>query len=58
MDGKKKAKALIVCGKPEAQRASELKSKGRVVLKGILFDTGKDTCAASPSPCWRRSPRR
>ncbi len=42
-DGKRLPRATLTCGKPEAQLAEELKSKGRVVLHGILFDPGKDT---------------
>ena len=42
-DGEKRAKATITCEKPEEALAKELESKGRVVLHGILFDTGKNT---------------
>lgn len=42
-DGKKLAKATITCAMPEVSLGEELKDKGRVVLHGILFDTGKDT---------------
>jgi outer membrane protein OmpA-like peptidoglycan-associated protein len=49
-DAKRKAKASIVCDKPEAHLAAELKSQGRVVLKGILFDPGKDTLRSESIP--------
>jgi outer membrane protein OmpA-like peptidoglycan-associated protein len=49
-DGKKQAKATITCQKPEAGLKEELKQKGRVVLRGILFDTGKDTIRSESVP--------
>jgi outer membrane protein OmpA-like peptidoglycan-associated protein len=42
-DGTRLPRATITCTKPELALREELKSKGRVVLHGILFDTGKDT---------------
>jgi outer membrane protein OmpA-like peptidoglycan-associated protein len=44
------AKPTIVCEKPEKGLAAELKKKGRVVLRGILFDTGKDTLKPESLP--------
>jgi outer membrane protein OmpA-like peptidoglycan-associated protein len=49
-DGKKLAKATITCEKPEAGLKAELQEKGRVVLHGILFDTGKDTLRSESIP--------
>ncbi len=49
-DGKKLSRATITCTKPEAELAAELKDKGRVVLHGILFDTGKDTIRSESLP--------
>jgi len=45
-DGTRKAKATVVCEKPERDLVQELNAKGRIVLHGILFDTGKDTIKA------------
>ncbi|MFP2924952.1 OmpA family protein [Pyxidicoccus sp. 3LG] len=49
-DGKKLAKATINCTRPESALSAELKDKGRVVLHGILFDTGKDTIRSESLP--------
>ncbi|MCP3137769.1 OmpA family protein [Pyxidicoccus xibeiensis] len=49
-DGEKLAKATITCTRPEAGLSEELKNKGRVVLHGILFDTGKDTIRGESVP--------
>jgi outer membrane protein OmpA-like peptidoglycan-associated protein len=50
-DGKaRKAKPTIVCEKPDKDLAAVLKSKGRVVLRGILFDTGKDVIKPESLP--------
>lgn len=49
-DGTKLAKATITCAKPEAELGQELKEQGRVVLRGILFDTGKDTIRSESLP--------
>lgn len=38
------------CRKPERKLAEELKAKGRVVLRGILFDTGKDVIRGESIP--------
>ncbi|MBI3185416.1 MAG: OmpA family protein [Myxococcales bacterium] len=48
-DGTPKPKATITCEKPERTLASDLKS-GRAVLRGILFDTGKDVIRAESTP--------
>jgi outer membrane protein OmpA-like peptidoglycan-associated protein len=42
-DGTKLPRSTITCARPEEQLGEELKSKGRVVLHGILFDDGKDS---------------
>jgi outer membrane protein OmpA-like peptidoglycan-associated protein len=50
-DGKKRSEpSSITCEKPEVALAEELKSKGRVVLHGILFDTGKDVIRPESIP--------
>jgi outer membrane protein OmpA-like peptidoglycan-associated protein len=42
-DGTPKARTTITCRKPEADLGERLAKSGRVVLQGLLFDTGKDT---------------
>ena len=49
-DGKRLPKATLTCDKPEADLAEELARKGRVVLRGILFDAGKDTPRPESQP--------
>jgi len=50
LDGKRRKKATISCDEPEKTLASELAATGRVVLRGILFDTGKDTLRSESIP--------
>ena len=49
-DGKRMASSELVCGKKENAIADELEEKGRVILRGILFDTGKDVIRAESIP--------
>jgi outer membrane protein OmpA-like peptidoglycan-associated protein len=49
-DGTRLPKATLTCEKPEADLDEELARKGRVVLRGILFDPGKDTLRPESQP--------
>ncbi len=49
-DGKPKDKVTITCEPPEKSLGQELAAKGRVVLRGILFDTGKDVIRGESEP--------
>jgi OmpA-OmpF porin, OOP family len=49
-DGRRKAAATVVCEPPERSLGKELAARGRVVLRGILFDTGKDVIRAESEP--------
>lgn len=49
-DGKRKGEASIACEPPEKSLRKELVAKGRVVLRGILFDTGKDVIRPESEP--------
>ncbi len=49
-DGTRKPKATIVCELPEKSLGRDLAANGRVVLRGILFDTGKDVIRPESKP--------
>ena len=49
-DGVRKAKATLSCERPERGLGKALASQGRVVLRGILFDTGKDVLKPESEP--------
>ncbi len=49
-DGTPIRKATLTCEKPEKDLGAELKKSGRVVLRGILFDTGKDVLRPESEP--------
>jgi outer membrane protein OmpA-like peptidoglycan-associated protein len=49
-DGTPQKKASLTCEKPEKDLGAELKKSGRVVLRGILFDTGKDVLRPESEP--------
>jgi OOP family OmpA-OmpF porin len=49
-DGKRLAAATIVCEPPESSLGKELSETGRVVLRGILFDTGKAVIRTESAP--------
>ncbi|MFN7131462.1 MAG: OmpA family protein [Myxococcales bacterium] len=49
-DGSRIKSSTLVCRPPEKDLAKELKEKGRVVLRGILFDTGKDVIRSESLP--------
>jgi outer membrane protein OmpA-like peptidoglycan-associated protein len=49
-DGTRKGEATITCEPPERSLGKELAATGRVVLRGILFDTGKDAIRPESEP--------
>lgn len=49
-DGEKMSKPDYKCAARKSTLASELKESGRVVLRGIFFDTGKDTIKGESVP--------
>ncbi len=52
-DGHRKGEAALVCEPPEKSLRKELAAKGRVVLRGILFDTAKDVIRPESEPVLR-----
>lgn len=49
-DGVKMARSPLKCGARKDELANELKETGRVVLRGIFFDTGKDVIKSESLP--------
>lgn len=49
-DGTPLPQARLTCEKPEKELGAELAKRGRVVLRGILFDTGQDVLRPESEP--------
>lgn len=49
-DGTPLAEAHLTCEKPEKELGAELEKRGRVVLRGILFEAGQDVLRPESEP--------